>query len=210
MSTQTRSSIKPASAWVLAVLATTFTPAQAEPLKQWAGSVLGFSSQYGTGDWSAARALGAPDSPLYGDQGTAWAPAEQNAGQEFISVGFERSIYASGALVREVFSNGFVVQIDAIDAQGIAHTVWSGIDTSQPGAVADFVASWDTTPYLTSGLTIRIDTARSGSWEEIDAIQLRGNPLSAVPEPGSWTLMAAGVGLLLWRRRRASRLGTNA
>jgi hypothetical protein len=172
--------------------------------------LLGFSSQYSEGDWSAAQALGAPDTLLYGDLRTAWAPAEPDAGLEFISVAFARPVFSSGALVREVFSNGFVTQIDAIDAQGVVHTVWTGTDTSQPGAVADFVARWDTTPYLTHGLTIRIDTARSGNWEEIDAIELRGNPLSAVPEPGSWALMAAGVGLLLAHGRKSARPRANA
>src|SRR5207244_5512727 len=34
---------------------------------QWASSVLNFSSQFDTTDWSAAQALGAPDPFAYGD-----------------------------------------------------------------------------------------------------------------------------------------------
>jgi hypothetical protein len=194
-------------AWVS--LAACLSHAQAAVPSQWASSVLGFSSQYDTVDWSAAQALGAPDTPTYGDIATAWAPATEGAAPEFISVGFAQSAYASGALVREVFGNGFVFQIDAIDTQGVSHLVWAGTDTSQQGAPADFVVTWAPTTFLVSGLTIHVDTSRFPSFEEVDAIGLLDNTVDPVPEPGTWALMAAGVGAVLVRssRRRARRLG---
>jgi hypothetical protein len=190
-------------AFILAALSAVsgYAQAQTGPSVQWAGSVLGYSSQYSADQWSAQQALGAPDTPTYGDISTAWAPASENGGAQFISVGFAQSITASGALIREVFGNGFVVQIDAIDTLGVVHTVWSGLDSSPPGVPADFMVSWASAAYLTQGLTIHIDTAHSASFEEIDAIGLLSENVSAVPEPGSWALMSAGLCGLLLRGR---------
>jgi hypothetical protein len=189
-----------AHALLVVALSTTVAHAQAQTLNQWAGSVLGFSSQYGAVDWGAKQALGAPDTPLYADQATAWAPEMAGDAPEFISVGFAQPVYATGGLVREVFGNGFVVQIDAIDTLGVVHTVWTGTDTSQQGTPADFVVNWEITGYLTKGLTIHVDTARFAGWEEIDAIELSGST-AAVPEPGSWALMAAGLVVVCLRRQ---------
>src|SRR5262249_34217247 len=47
-------------------------------LSEWASSVLGFSSQYSAGYWSAQQALGAPNTMTYGDIASAWAPASPN------------------------------------------------------------------------------------------------------------------------------------
>jgi hypothetical protein len=170
---------------------------------QWADKVLGFSSQYGSGDWSASRALDLPDTPGWGDQGTAWAPESPGGAgiTEFISVGFEVPVFASGAMIRETYGNGFVQRIDALDLQGAAHTVWIGTDDSARLSAAEFAVSWKPTPFAVGGLKVFVDTGSSDGWEEIDAIQLLGH-LAPIPEPGSWATMAAGMGLLALRRHR--------
>ena len=182
------------------------TAAQAAPTEEWASSVLGFSSQWSAGGWSAAQALGEPDTFGYGDINTAWAPAPSNGTREFISLGFATPTYATGALIRETYGNGFVYQIDAIDTLGGVHTVWTGTDPSQPGTPVDFLANWAPTAFLTRGLTIHVDTNHNlGAWEEIDAVKLYGDT-TPVPEPGGVALALGGLGLLgartLLARRR--------
>ena len=180
--------------------------AGAAPILQYASTVKGFSSQYTTSSWSAAQALGAPDTFAYGDIATAWAPRAQNGTLEYISVGFANAVYATGATIRETSGNGFVTQVDVIDTLGNLHTVWAGTDTSSANVPFDFGVSWATTSFLVSGLKVYVDTSHSGSWEEIDAIRLAGDtnaPSAQVPEPATLALMGAGFGLLgLARRRR--------
>lgn len=177
-------------------------------LNQWASSVDSFSSQYTSGNWSANQVLGAPNTFGYGDIATAWAPLPVNGSIEFIEVSFLAPVYAFGALIRETYGNGFVRKVEVRDTNDVFHTVWAGVDTSLPGAPVDFLVSWATTGYLVDGLRITTDTNHNPStWEEIDAIQLRGSseaPARGVPDSGaSAVLLAAGLaGLVALRTRR--------
>jgi hypothetical protein len=178
--------------------------AQANPVLQYASSVIGFSSQYSTTSWSAQQALGAPNTPSYGDIPTAWAPLPRNGSLEWLSVGFGTAVYATGATIRESSGNGFVYQVDLIDTLGHLHTVWSGADNSAPGALVDFTLAWAPTSYLVSGLKVYTNTDHnSSSWEEIDAIQLAGSTTSAnVPEPGTMVLLGMGLFAFAAARRK--------
>lgn len=179
-------------------------PVRAELVEQYASSVIGFSSQYSDDAWSARQALGAPDTFAYGDIRTAWAPARINDGPEFLTLGFERPVYASGVAVRETLGNGFVTGIDLLDTTGTYHPVWSGTDGTTQGRYADFVASWSRTSFLTQGVRIHVDTLHTPGWEEIDAVRLFG-VAPAVPEPETWALSGIALAGVLLARRRQSR-----
>jgi hypothetical protein len=144
---------------------------------QWASSVLGFSSQYSTGSWSAQQALGQPDTFTYGDRSTAWAPASQNGTQEYITLGFTNPVRATGVTVRETDGNGFVTRVELLDTDDVFYVAWAGTDPSLPGAPRDFTVTFPETPYLVKGVRISTDTDHDPSaWEEIDAVQLLGEP----------------------------------
>jgi hypothetical protein len=172
----------------------------ANALDQYASSVIDFSTQWSAGSWSAAQALGAPDTFGYGDIATAWAPANRDGTLEFLSLGFDTPVLASGAVIRETSGNGFIYQIDAIDTGGIAHTIWSGTDDSLPGTPADFSVGWAQTAFAVNGLKLYVDTSHSAEWEEIDAVTLQG--VAAVPEPTGLAMLFAGLGLVAGYARR--------
>jgi hypothetical protein len=192
-----------------------FGRAQAVPVTEYASSVLGFSSQYSSGSWSAAQALGAPNTTGYGDITTAWAPSFANGTFEFISVGFATPIYSDGVTIRETDGNGFIYKVDVIDTANISHTVWAGTDPGLPGSPVNFLVSFSLTSYLVKGVTVYTDTNHDRSaWEEIDSIELRGdtNPPQSVPETASsGLLLTSAFGLLgverLTRKKRISRNG---
>jgi hypothetical protein len=173
----------------------------ADTISQWASSVIDYSSEYP--GWEANKALGEPDTSAYGDIMTAWAPLPENGSKEYITLGFTTPVYATGALIRETFGNGFVYRIDVVDALGVLHKVWEGIDSSLPYSPVDFTVSWMPTSYLVKGIKIYNDTDHDFyAWEEIDAVQLFGSTTAVVPLPPSLFLLAPGlVGLAAVRRR---------
>ncbi|MCP3904383.1 MAG: hypothetical protein GY715_12205, partial [Planctomycetes bacterium] len=144
--------------------------------RQWAGSVIGFSSQYSTSTFSAQQILGPPSVFTYGNDPTAWASSSENGTSEYVTLGFPVEVYATGVLVRETLGNGFVTQVDVVDTSDVLHTVWSGADPSVPGTPVDFVVSWSKTAYLVKGVRVYVDTDATAGWEEIDAIELHGSP----------------------------------
>ncbi|MDD5275755.1 MAG: hypothetical protein PHR16_06705 [Methylovulum sp.] len=159
-------------------------PISSHALDQWASSVISFSSQFSTTSWSAKQALKASNVNAYGDNSLAWTTSTQDAGEEFITLGYKTPVYATGVTIRETYGNGFVTRVDAIDTANVPHKVWSGTDTSAPGQINDFLVSWPSTPYLVKAVKITLNTALQSSWEEIDSVKLHGiEPLSGSIAP---------------------------
>ncbi len=154
-------------------------------IKQWAITVLDFSSQLGMPENAghAIQATGEPDILRRGFNILAWAPSTIDSGTEYITLGYDMPVYASGASILETFGDGFVTQVDVVDMNDQLHTVWSGTDTAScPSywsvcSVHTLDVAWAQTNYLVKGLKVTIDTALyTGNFEQIDAIALYGIP----------------------------------
>jgi len=178
--------------------------AEAAVIDQWANSVIGFSSQWDSSDWSAAQALGPPNTLAYGDIETAWAPLPDNGTLEYITLGYSTPVYASSTTIRETNGNGFVYRVDVLDQSNVLHTVWTGTDPSLPGSPVDFLVSFSETPFLVTGVKIYTDTNHDlSTWEEIDAVQLHGST-THTPVPPSLLLLGSGLVVLVgWRFRKS-------
>jgi hypothetical protein len=165
---------------------------------QYANSVIAATSAFGSdpNPWSAFQATGPANTFGYGDIGTAWAPQLPNSGIQSLTLGFATPDFASGVIVRETNGNGFVTQIDAIDTNNVAHTVWTGTDPSQPGTPVDFLASFPQTSYKVAAVTVYIDTDHSPTYEEVDSVQLVG-PLTGYTQTSGQTRVDSGGTLTL-------------
>jgi hypothetical protein len=151
-------------------------PAAANPTQadgdfagQWAVSATASSEWDPGGDWSAARATGAPDVPVCTDDPNAWAPVSDSADPEWLEVRFGTPDHARGINVYENYAFPFVRQVDLIDTDGMYHTIWTGTDVADCGV--PFSTRWASTAYLVVGA--RIHTQVDG-YEEIDAVELLG------------------------------------
>jgi hypothetical protein len=141
-----------------------------EEVHQWASTATA-SSEYSSISWSAAQATGEPDVTACGDYSGAWAPSSSGDDPEWLQVGFETAVYATGVRVHETYYSGFVIRIELVDTEGLVHTIWTGIDiTPCPGWLE---IGFSSTSYLVEGVII---STQIDGWEEIDAVELIGYP----------------------------------
>jgi hypothetical protein len=141
---------------------------------QWAGVVRGYSSQYAGASWSAAQALGAPDTyPSAGDARTAWASMDKDADTEWIEVGFDEPERARAIAIYETFNPGAVTLVELVTASG-RRTVYRG--TAAPVAARSRIQTIDfpCTAEPVLGVRITLGSKAVPGWNEIDAIGATG------------------------------------
>ena len=138
--------------------------------------------------WYASQALGAPNS-AFGDIETAWSPRRRNSDgfngsgfDEFIELGFSRSVQATGVRIHETAGFGFVREVwgivDTPDVNGNKRyeSLWSGVDNADADSLNPGVLELNFAPTkdLINGLLILVDIDQSSFWEQIDAVELIG------------------------------------
>lgn len=150
-----------------------------DPKGQWATSAEA-SSAYGDGkdlaSYSAWQATGAPNVESYGDNGAAWTSNLADAGIEWLQVGFEKPVHATGIRIRQSYAPGAIVRIDLLDESGALHPVFEGVDEtpSSGNGIVWFERTFEKTAFLANGAKITLATNAVPEWNEIDAVQLLG------------------------------------
>lgn len=158
-----------------ATVATVGSTNKAATTFQFASSVLGYSSQYGSTSWSANQALGGVNVTSYGDSSNAWSASKMNGTTETLTLGFAKALYASGVAVRETYGNGFITKIEVRNAaNGAFSSVWAGTDTTSRNKVAVLDALFTQTSYLVDAVRLTINTNANTTWEDIDCVELSG------------------------------------
>ena len=162
------------------VLATELSDAKvtADVAGQWAVSATA-GSQYGKTQYSAAKATGAPSVPVVGNSPDAWCPASKTSGTDWLEVTFAKPVHATEVRVRQNDAAGAVSRIEAIEADGTAHTWWEGADPYKTPAVREivwFAVRVPKTDYLVAKIKITLNLASGPGYKEIDAVQLVGAP----------------------------------
>ncbi len=135
---------------------------------QWASDATA-SSEYTPSDWSARQAVGPPDSAEL-DARTAWAAKEADGGLEWLRLKFVLPVQARRLRIHENLMPGGIVRIDAVGEGGERKMLWKGTDLGLAWFEVDLHGE------LVRELLIVIDTRKHAGWEEIDAVELTGDP----------------------------------
>lgn len=121
--------------------------------------------------WGPEQATGAPDTMAAGDQATAWAPLQQDAGAEWLRLEFAKAVEVAEVRIRETFNPGAIQKVVAVD-DGVERPLWEGVEEIRP-APCEFVVPTKGGISARS-IVVHLDTARVPGWNEIDAVELVG------------------------------------
>ncbi len=143
-------------------------------IRQWASDARA-SSEYTDGDWSARQATGKPDTETGGDNRTAWASKEADGGEEWIELIYEHSVRPTLLRVHETYNPGAVSKVEALDGDGRWRILWEGTDSTceSPGWLS---LTFSAPEFPTKTIRITLDSGRVSGWNEIDAVELVGEP----------------------------------
>lgn len=120
--------------------------------------------------WSAGQACGPPDTSEAGDLPTAWAPARQNGGEEWLQLEYGEPLQIGQIVVRETYHPGAIFKVTVVLDGGGEVPIWQG---TEPSASAPVDRQFPVASALT-GHTVKVylDTSRVSGWNEIDAVAL--------------------------------------
>lgn len=124
--------------------------------------------------WSALQATGAPDTPIGGDLGTAWASAQGDMGEVTLDLTYEKAVRVDRVRVHETHAPGAIAKILAKAADGSWDVLWEG-RTPAIESPTWFAPTLQTTRYTTGTIRLVVDTDRVTDWNEIDAVELEGD-----------------------------------
>lgn len=177
----TETSSAQASAPVATTLAPVPTLAQTPDAdgvyRQWAYHASA-SSEYGTSDWNALQAAGAPDTyPSCGDYPTAWASAT-STGADSIVLEYALPVTPMEILIYETFNPGAIVRVTVIDPELIDSVViYEGApQINPPGGCPRIWSLSPDTDLQIAYIQIELDQRNHNGWNEIDAVELIGKP----------------------------------
>ncbi|MCW5911278.1 MAG: hypothetical protein KIT62_09405 [Cyclobacteriaceae bacterium] len=154
-----------------------FEPFKGEKIKQYASAVIGYSSQWSSGDWSAQRALGEENVyPEYGDLSGAWASFTADGQREFLVLGFTESQTVKKIEVFETYNPGAV---DSIFLRNSETQKWITVyakapRTDLPGEARVFSVHLIETQYKADAIRLAINSPAVAGWNEIDAVAITG------------------------------------
>lgn len=121
--------------------------------------------------WGTEQILGPPDTERAGDAPTAWASLQENAGPEWLALGFERAVEVAQVRIRESYNPGAISKVTVL-VNGSEVVLWEG--TASGGkAPRDFVVPVNGSIQAQS-IVVHLDTTRVPGWNEIDAVELVG------------------------------------
>jgi hypothetical protein len=148
-----------------------------DPRGQWATAAEA-SSEYSTPRYAARQATGAPNVTSYGNHLEAWASKTADSGEEWLKLAFAAPVRASAVRVRQNFNPGAIVKVEAFAADGRSAVVWSGHDATAyaKSQTVWFTATFDPPPFPVKAIKLTLDSAAVKGWNEIDAVQLVGDP----------------------------------
>jgi len=147
------------------------------PIRQYASKTIKYSSQYSSGNWSAAKALGKEDVyPDYGEDLNAWASLTDDTQREFLELGFDTLQTVRTIEIFETYNPG---AIDTVYLRDASLKKWKKVYAKSAVANLEkksriFSIYFIETDYFVDAIRIAINSPAVKDWNEIDAVAITG------------------------------------
>jgi len=149
---------------------------KSDPNGQWATDAKAsstFNDANGNTSYSASQATGEPNVQAYSTTPQAWSSKTPDSGIEWLELTFAKPVRANAVRVRESSGSGALIKIEVFDEKGVAHTVWSGADSTKE--LNYLIAEFPKTAFMTNRVKLTLATNVVSGWNQIDAVQLVGS-----------------------------------
>ena len=142
-------------------------------IRQWAVSATA-SSEYGSVDWSAAQATGAPDTPECGDWVTAWASSPSDSIEQ-IELSFATPVVPTQINIHESYNPNQVTMVEVKDLSGRYVQIFATVPVQKADCPFVLTVNIPNVDFLVNAVRITINQSQLGvGWNEIDAVELVG------------------------------------
>ena len=94
---------------------------------------------------------------------------------EWLELAYNGPVHATEIRVYQTFGRGAVSRITLIDVEGNTQVAWEGEDVTAP-CPGVLVARIEPTVAKVATVRIDLDESRMGFWNQIDAVELVGEP----------------------------------
>lgn len=141
----------------------------------WANKVLGYSSEYRPSQighaYRSKQILGVPNKlPDFGDSPCAWSPADADGrNEEWIKVGFDKTIPLKQIAIAENFNPGAVVRVYAYDAAGREYLV-SETPAAQQAVKGRMLHIFPKQTIQANAVKVVLQPGKVSGFNQIDAI----------------------------------------
>ncbi len=122
--------------------------------------------------WSPEQAAGAPDTPVAGDQTSAWASATQDGQAEWLLLKYEEPVKTVAVHVYETYNPGALTKVTVFDADGEELTVWEGTDPTERSKQMGVSKISIEVDFAVDQVKLYLDSPAVRGWNEIDAVGL--------------------------------------
>lgn len=146
----------------------------------------------GGSNWSIDQLLGPPNTPIAGDQRTAWTTPAQDGGTEWFIVEFPVAVNVAKVEVVETYNPGAVSRVCSVSMTGRETEIWKGQDPITPVAGMGRSMIVPTKNVRTRRIKVFVSTSLVPGWNEIDAVALHGDDGNIQWATNAWASTSYG------------------
>jgi len=123
--------------------------------------------------YAGGKATGPPDAGEHGgDSSNAWCAGPRSDANQWLKLSYAKSVEIKELAIHETYATGALSRVVAVMPDGKEKVIWSGTEPVEKPPVQRIV---QVPPGVRSDqIRIELDTTRTSTWQEIDAVEMIG------------------------------------